>query len=757
MIKKLTKQLRIGLALFLAVFANGMMPAMAAYADAPGNNGTIKVHEKGTPSGSESNDPKVCVFNFEAFGLDANQTGNITIETQSGTVITPVVVSLSTDSSGNGSTEYLNDTNSTKTIVDGHYKATLDTKFGTDPGNKAKSKVFKVECGVSANPATFNDPCGLGNDSYTIPTTQNVIYKVGGVAKAAGTYSVASAVMVTVNAEAVQPYTLTGTASWSHTFTDVPCTQPGKVKPVAPTVVDPCGVENDSLVAPANTSEVSYSVSHTGSVWTVTATPSANFTLDVAGTDYVLQNDGTATWTKTLTDRACKVVICHATASASNPYVKIEVAVESVDGDLTNDNGNGDHYSEHLGPVYPTTGVDGKWGDIIPKLDYIQNHEGRNWDAAGQAILRNDCNIPVEISVTAGPCAYFDTTSSISITVTGTAKDSTLVVYDASNNVVKTIDIEVDNDGNVTSPTFPVEVNGLSAGTYTVKVEKGEKVLASATVVVALCLYDTNPVEPTVRDYCYDDHDYIVIPNTEGVIYKVNGLVESGYVAFTGTLLEVTAEAVDGYELTGYEGSWTFDSSDFTDENCLTITKTAKVASDTNHDGVIGLGDEITWEVTVTNNSDKECESFYVTVDDPNAVLENDGLIEHLGAGESSTLTATSTIKSADIQLCKAVNIASFSAWRLDRHYQQEPSILSDDNSYEQAPLATGEAQASYTLNCPTPGRGSITPPTTVVAELPQAGPEQDSITNLLIGLTASVLVYRSLLWRQERKAALGL
>lgn len=113
----------------------------------PGNNGTLKVHEKGTPSDSESNDPKVCIFNFEGFGLDPNQTGNITIETQSGTpVITPVTISLATDGSGNGETDYINDTGSILTLANGHYKATLDNKFGTDPGDKAKSKVFKVEC-----------------------------------------------------------------------------------------------------------------------------------------------------------------------------------------------------------------------------------------------------------------------------------------------------------------------------------------------------------------------------------------------------------------------------------------------------------------------------------------------------------------------------------------------------------------------------------------------------------------------------------
>lgn len=119
-----------------------IQPAMAAQ----GNNGTLKVHEKGTPANSESNDPKVCVFNFEGFGLDANQTGDITIETQSGTPITPVKINLTTDASGDGETDYINDTTSTVNLPDGHYKATLDNKFGTDPGDKAKSKVFKVVC-----------------------------------------------------------------------------------------------------------------------------------------------------------------------------------------------------------------------------------------------------------------------------------------------------------------------------------------------------------------------------------------------------------------------------------------------------------------------------------------------------------------------------------------------------------------------------------------------------------------------------------
>lgn len=74
----------LSLALLIAVFSTNIVPAMSAYAAVNGNNGTLKVHEQGTPSGTESNDPKVCVFNFEAFGLDASQTGDISITTQGG-------------------------------------------------------------------------------------------------------------------------------------------------------------------------------------------------------------------------------------------------------------------------------------------------------------------------------------------------------------------------------------------------------------------------------------------------------------------------------------------------------------------------------------------------------------------------------------------------------------------------------------------------------------------------------------------------
>jgi hypothetical protein len=93
-----------------------------------------------------------------------------------------------------------------------------------------------------------------------------------------------------------------------------------------------------------------------------------------------------------------KVTICHRTASVTNPYVEESVDRASVDGILANDNGQGDHYAEHIGPIAPAVGADGKWGDIIPAITGV--HSGLNWTAAGQAILANGCNLLSESSIT---------------------------------------------------------------------------------------------------------------------------------------------------------------------------------------------------------------------------------------------------------------------------------------------------------------------------------------------------------------------
>ena len=121
---------------------------------AGGNNGTLKVHELGTPVGTENNDPKVCAFNLEAFGLDAGQGGYLLFEVQGGDGPHGTDPGVKFDmwpanSSGYSfSVDNFNDGSGTF-ISNGHYKVTLygkSTPTGQLSDVKAKSKVFKVTC-----------------------------------------------------------------------------------------------------------------------------------------------------------------------------------------------------------------------------------------------------------------------------------------------------------------------------------------------------------------------------------------------------------------------------------------------------------------------------------------------------------------------------------------------------------------------------------------------------------------------------------
>ena len=124
---------------------------------AGGNNGTLKVHELGTPAGTVNNDPKVCAFNLEAFGLDAGQGGYLAFEVQGGdaphgSAPSVTFVMPAAAASGYSISEDFNAGNGGATISNGHYKVTLygkSTPTGQLSDVKAKSKVFKVTCNRS--------------------------------------------------------------------------------------------------------------------------------------------------------------------------------------------------------------------------------------------------------------------------------------------------------------------------------------------------------------------------------------------------------------------------------------------------------------------------------------------------------------------------------------------------------------------------------------------------------------------------------
>ena len=140
--------------LFIAVLFTLLLvlPATRSFAQqVPANNGTLKTHELGTPEKTINHDPKVCIFNFEGFQFDAQQSGYVVLNGQGQTSANygPYDIFGPTDADGYASTSYFNDGEGPQ-IANGLYKATL---YGKQIGGginledeKAKSKNFTVNC-----------------------------------------------------------------------------------------------------------------------------------------------------------------------------------------------------------------------------------------------------------------------------------------------------------------------------------------------------------------------------------------------------------------------------------------------------------------------------------------------------------------------------------------------------------------------------------------------------------------------------------
>ncbi|MFV0135401.1 LPXTG cell wall anchor domain-containing protein [Streptomyces sp. HMX87] len=123
-----------------AVAAAALLLSPAAHATAPGDNGTVKIHDATTGDELRKNEPHVCTFYLDAFGFDAGQQIDWYIQAWAPTAGTKGETvksgSLSLDAEGHGRTDDL-------TLPDGHYK--LFWNFDGEKG-AAKHKVFWTDC-----------------------------------------------------------------------------------------------------------------------------------------------------------------------------------------------------------------------------------------------------------------------------------------------------------------------------------------------------------------------------------------------------------------------------------------------------------------------------------------------------------------------------------------------------------------------------------------------------------------------------------
>lgn len=157
---------------------------------------------------------------------------------------------------------------------------------------------------------------------------------------------------------------------------------------------------------------------------------------------------------------------CHATNSATNPYVKVPFSqtYSEIDGQ-----GNNDH-SLHTGPVATSVAhatqlksqkID--WGDVIPPVPSVLP-AGYNWTNDGQAIWQNDCDYPED-----SPVAFCDALTFLQVTENEVQFTASAVAQNGPTIQSYNFDF---GDGNTTGEVAGNQVNHTytDSGTYNANV-----------------------------------------------------------------------------------------------------------------------------------------------------------------------------------------------------------------------------------------------------------------------------------------------
>lgn len=243
------------------------------------------------------------------------------------------------------------------------------------------------------------------------------------------------------------------------------------------------------------------------------------------------------------------------------------------------------------------------------------------------------------------------------------------------------------------------------------------------------------PEAPEWVDYCGTRYDDFWLPEQKGVEYNTTWN-DDGSVTVTAT------PANENYAFT--EGAVTEWLIEFTDENCVTITKAPIAVTDTDKSGSVTVGDVMNWTITVTNNGQNYWENFYVQVTDDGTVLENDGLIESLAPGETVILNATKAVSASELAACMVTNTATYEAWY--NRYNETVSRTSLDqiiieDEYEAD--FTGTSTATYTMTCPKVLSTSTTTSTPATpTKIPATGADSAPLYILVAAVTAYLAAY---------------
>lgn len=641
---------------------------------------------------------------------------------------------------------------------------------GTDWSDLSKDikDAVDTECakGPVVTPAavTFNDVCGLANDTYTVPATDYVQYKIGANVVDAGTYHVTTSGTVTVTASPILLHTIAegATTSWTHTFTDEAC------PPSAPSVTShtpECSLAN------AATGSIKASITNTDDetntavtyTWEVklgdtvvksgttsaiadgqSATISANglapgsYTITITGSDQTNASD-------TFTVPVCQLQVTPCETIVNEPLVSTrnEFADNATNGYTDGAQAGNYEFTPQGVRIWIENGKNAWYHAVnfplsdagTPSMDYthlsgdykpgLQMRIDFNGDGTVDGTLVGESIYGDNWWLTNGSAQFVKNAAPHNGGGNGSEWYGTL------------------NEWLTAFPSAQVKFIGFSLGTAA----NGEGVLHSLTFGCHKWTFGLEAVSeipaPVKDDTCYADNDWYYIPESATVEYMVNGEVVTGWNQVNGSSVTITVQAKEGYYIPEVmQTEWTFT---YTDKQCVTISKSADTYVDANHNGVVDSGDYVTWSITLTNTSDELLtddfldDHFYIELVDEGATLDQTS-IENLAPGESVTLHATKPLNASEISACKASNTAMFYAWR----NSNDVEALDGEGA-----IASGQANASLTMVCGHVLNMSTVKPAAqqLPAELPATGGENNYI---LLGIVLSTLTYAVVLRRNE-------
>ena len=369
-LRKLSQSFKISLALMLSVLSSGLLQVAPAYALAGAVDDSYTVDENSTSNSFTvtSNDTGSNKLEVTAVSDPANGTALIHANKKS------ITYTPDTDYAGSDTFTYtLTDKDDNTTSV-ATVSVTVEEDVVVDqtcddvvtPGSNGWTTKFN-----EGYPDTYAyvAPTGYLVDQYCV--------KAGSSQQGNGPIIVpvspasASVTIDYPNKDSISHFVV-------HLIPDT--TRQIEVSPNAPTVTDLCGANGDTVVAPEDSAQITYTVN--GNIVTATLVNPTTHDFGAVLNGYVIAGDGlTATYTATLTDVPCdteSVTLCHATGSETHPFEKITVNAAGA-------------FNGHLGNSHQ----DGR--DIIPTFTYQGQTYSQNWNAAGMAIYNNGCVTPTDV------------------------------------------------------------------------------------------------------------------------------------------------------------------------------------------------------------------------------------------------------------------------------------------------------------------------------------------------------------------------